>query len=84
MRLQEERIVQYHRVVAWDRLAATCEEHLRKSRRDHAEARWVTRRFDKDGDESCDGSRPRRHDSVGREAERRRSGGNVVRMCLIC
>jgi single-strand DNA-binding protein len=36
---------EYHRIVAWDKLAETCHQYLRKGRKVYAEARLQTRSY---------------------------------------
>jgi single-strand DNA-binding protein len=45
----EKQETQYHRIVAWDKLAETCHQYLRKGRKVHIEGRLHTRIYtDKD------------------------------------
>lgn len=41
---------QYHRIVAWDKLAEQCGKYLHKGRHVFVEGRLVTREYEKDGE----------------------------------
>jgi single-strand DNA-binding protein len=46
----KQEATQYHRLVAWDKLAEICGKYLKKGRRVYVEGRLTTREYEQDGE----------------------------------